>query len=124
MLVPFFVDPLKLVDQSSFIIEAELNKPLELNCTLRGTRLQEVKWFRDATLVQHIPKTSEPVTRLRIASVQIEDLGIYQCFAHSSSQNVGGRIQVVLKGKADHIKIRPPQIKPTENSPPPQKINK
>ncbi|XP_075252663.1 cell adhesion molecule DSCAM-like isoform X5 [Convolutriloba macropyga] len=91
-------DPLKLTSQSSHVLEAELNKPLVLNCTINGTKLLEFKWYRDATLVQHIPRTSDNLSHLRIPNVQIEDLGIYQCFAHSTSgKSAGGRIQVVLR---------------------------
>ena len=80
------------------MIEAKLGEPLTLNCSVRGSRLEGVKWYRDATLIQDVPRRSSALSQLQIPSTRIEDLGIYQCFAYNHRESVSGRIQVVLTG--------------------------
>ena len=98
--IPFSViDPLQLVSQKNSVVEATLGSRLVLNCTVSGSSLQGVKWYRDASMVQDFPQTSSALTQFEINKVQIADLGVYQCFAYNSNDNVNGRIQVVLTGR-------------------------
>ena len=69
-----------------------------------GTLPMGYLWYRDFTVVQHVPSVFSPVSSLVLTNVQLTDAGIYRVVASNTVSHAPG----VLSGGGDMVEQHAP----------------
>lgn len=77
------------------------NSDVTFECKVSGHPIEMVYWVHNARTLKASErvKLSEDGLRLHIKNTQVEDQGVYQCFASNSRDQAYGISEYVINGK-------------------------
>lgn len=87
--------------------------PNNFNCSARGNPPPTITWYRNGKLIENSYLVNYEPPTLRISSVEPEDQGIYECFAHNKAGEIktSGHLTIRKKQQYKDINVRPYNVK-------------